>query len=108
MIRLQYPNNLGISKDFDGKKHEIEPLELYYKKGLYFLIFKDKNLNKKLSTFLVYKDGNFYHVPLKNYVDALAIMATFKINAKTINVGTLPDDIESLEMVTVYELKEMF
>lgn len=108
MTKLQFPNNLEVSKDYDGKKHEIEPLELYFKKGLYFLTFKDKETNRRFNTFLVYKDGKYYQVPLKNPIDALAIMATFKIHAKNINVGVLPDDIETLELVSAEELKNMF
>ncbi len=109
MISMQYPNNPSLNKSFDGKKHAIEPRTLLYKKGVYFLIYFDKDLNKdNMITYLIKKGDKFYKLPLKDYKKALPISSTFLINAQTINIDELSSDIGCLNIIDIDELKGYF
>ena len=95
---MDYPNNVNV-KHYDGKKHQIEPLNLQEMvlrgKKMFLLEYNDILLNtQEMVTLLEERNGVFFNVPLKEYDNRFQyLLYLFDKNGNSKDLDILPSHI---------------
>ncbi len=98
MISMQFPSASDVFPLYDGKVHNIEPVRLQRKDGLYLLQYKEKGYkgNSKFFALLKEVDGKLVHVPCTKMSDLLAIASSFMFSEE-VKMDILKDNIQCMD-----------